>query len=316
MPLYTFVVSPEEQGDRIDKYLTACLGEAYSRSGLKPLFKEGAVLLNDKPAKPSALLAEGDTVAADVPEPVLPDILPEAIPLDILYEDDEVLVVNKARGMVVHPAPGHAAHTLVNAALYHCLRPDGSVALSGINGVLRPGIVHRIDKDTTGSLVLCKTDRAHRAIARQLEAHSMDRLYEALVYGILEEDTLTVDAPIGRDPAERKRMAVRKDGKDAVTHITVLQRFPSKDRSLPAVTHIACRLETGRTHQIRVHLAHLGHPVLGDPVYAGRRKSPFDGHGQYLHAKTLCFTHPVSGERICTEAPLPQDFLDVLSALA
>ncbi len=233
---------------------------------------------------------------------MIPDILPEDIPLDILYEDKDVIVVNKPKDMVVHPAPGHYSGTLVNALLYHCND------LSGINGVLRPGIVHRIDKDTTGALIACKNDKAHESLAAQLKEHSIEREYRAIVTGNIKEDTGTVNAPLGRDRKDRKRMAVDPlSGRNAVTHFEVIERFDK-------YTYIKCRLETGRTHQIRVHMAYIGHPVLGDEVYS-RTRSGFSLNGQTLHAGLLGFSHPTSGERITVTAPLPDYFTELLNTL-
>ncbi len=297
-----YIADADDDGERLDRVLTACL-QQYSRSYINKIVKEGNVLLNGKAAKPSARIAEGDRIDFHVPEKVIPDILPENIPLDILYEDDDVLVVNKPKGMVVHPAPGHYTGTLVNAVMYHC----GS-SLSGINGVLRPGIVHRIDRDTTGSVIVCKNDAAHRSIAAQLKAHTIVRRYCAICCGVLKDDDRTIDAPIARDPKERKRMAIVPGGKRAVTHVHVLKRFRE-------YTFVECRLETGRTHQIRVHMASIGHPLLGDEVYAGKRKWPFETQGQCLHAGILGFIHPRTGEYIETYAPIPdymQHILDVL----
>ena len=298
----TFTVTEEYEGERLDKVLHALTGEQ-SRSYLKTLIKDGRALLNGTPAKPSARLSEGDRIDLTIPEQVMPQILPENIPLDILYEDDDVLVVNKPRGMVVHPAPGHYTGTLVNAVMYHC---RGS--LSGINGVLRPGIVHRIDRDTTGSVIVCKNDAAHQSIAAQLKEHSILRRYFAIVYDNLSEDEIVIDKPLGRDPKERKKMAVRPDGKRAVTHCSVLERFGK-------YTYVTCRLETGRTHQIRVHMASIHHPLLGDEVYGGKRTSPFHTNGHCLHAGILGFVHPRTGAYIETEAPLPADFKDILERL-
>ena len=265
-----FTVPEDLDDERLDA-VVASLSEGQSRSYLKNLIKDGSVLLNGKTAKPSTKVRENDKISLVLPEKIIPDILPESIPLDILYEDDDILVVNKPKGMVVHPAPGHYSGTLVNAALYHC-----GDSLSGINGVMRPGIVHRIDRDTTGSVIICKNDAAHNSIAAQLQEHSIVRRYFAILYDNIVEDEFTVDAPLGRDPRDRKRMAVRSDGKRAVTHCRVLKRFGK-------YTYVECRLETGRTHQIRVHMAHVHHPLLGDEVYAGRRKSPFETQGQCLH---------------------------------
>lgn len=314
MNLLRFDVGEEEEGMRIDRYLVQELEEAYSRSYLKTLFAKDLILLNEKAVKPSCPVTAGDRILLSLPEQELPSIVPEDIPLSILYEDDDLLVVNKEKGMVVHPSHGHWSGTLVNAVMHHCLLPDGTYSLSGINGILRPGIVHRIDKDTSGALLICKTDAAHKIMADALKEHALERKYAALVYGILKEDTFTIDQPIGRDVKDRKKMAVRKDGKRAVTHVRVLERFEKKG-DLPAATLIECRLETGRTHQIRVHMAFCGHPVLGDPVYAGRRRSVLDGTGQFLHAKTLGFTHPRTGEEIHTEAPLPAVFEEALRRL-
>lgn len=297
-----FTVPEDLDDERLDA-VVASLSEGQSRSYLKNLIKDGSVLLNGKTAKPSTKVRENDKISLVLPEKIIPDILPENIPLDILYEDDDILVVNKPKGMVVHPAPGHYSGTLVNAVLYHC-----GDSLSGINGVMRPGIVHRIDRDTTGSVIICKNDAAHNSIAAQLQEHSIVRRYFAILYDNIAEDEFTIDAPLGRDPRERKRMAVRSDGKKAVTHCRVLKRFGK-------YTYVECRLETGRTHQIRVHMAHVHHPLLGDEVYAGRRKSPFETQGQCLHAGILGFIHPKTGEYIETHAPLPQYFEEILSKL-
>ncbi len=299
---FSFTISAEEAGERIDKVLASRI-PGQSRSYLKKLIKEGHIQMEGKALKPSTCAAGGEKVSVYLPVRMLPDILPEDIPLDILYEDSDVLVVNKPKDMVVHPAAGHYTGTLVNAVLFHC-----GNSLSGINGVLRPGIVHRIDKDTTGSIIICKNDTAHRSIAEQLANHSIVRRYRAIVLGNIKEDTLTVSRPIGRDPSDRKKMAVRPDGKSAVTHVKVLERFGD-------YTYIECRLETGRTHQIRVHLAWCRHPLLGDIVYGSRKKSSFTTYGQCLHAQILGFVHPVSGEYIETEAPLPAYFQNILNRL-
>ena len=274
-----------------------------TRSYLQKLLKDGSVQMNGKPVKASTKTAVGAVIALTIPEPEEPEILPENIPLDILYEDSDVILINKPKNMVVHPAAGHYTGTLVNALMYHC-RGD----LSGINGVLRPGIVHRIDKDTTGVLIVCKNDRAHNALAEQLKEHSITRKYHAIVCGNLKEDEGTVDAPLGRHPQDRKKMAiVRSGGKRAVTHYRVLERFGND-------TYIECQLETGRTHQIRVHMASLGHPLLGDEIY-GRAKSPFKLEGQTLHAMVLGFIHPTTGEYMEFEAPLPEYFEKLLEKL-
>ena len=298
-----YIVTEELDNERLDTVLTELMEHQHSRSYLKKLIKEDCVLLNHKPAKPSARVQEGDEIIIDLPENVLPDILPENIPLDILYEDDDVLVVNKPKGMVVHPAPGHYSGTLVNALMYHC-----GDSLSGINGVLRPGIVHRIDRDTTGSILVCKNDTAHRSIALQLQEHTIVRRYFAIVCDNIKEDEITIDAPIGRDVNVRKKMSIRPDGKRAVTHCKVLEQFGQ-------YTYVECRLETGRTHQIRVHMTSIGHPLLGDEVYGSRRTSPFATQGQCLHAGILGFVHPVTGLYIETHAPLPEYFDKILRRL-
>lgn len=300
----SFIVSEEEEGNRLDKVLLLEI-PGYSRNYLQGLLKDGNVLVNGKAAKASQKVKEEDVVSFSIPEKILPDIVPENIPLDILYEDSDVLVVNKPKGMVVHPAPGHYSGTLVNAIMYHC-----GTSLSGINGVLRPGIVHRIDRDTTGSLIVCKNDRAHQSIAGQLREHSIVRRYNAICYGVLPKDEYTIVGNIGRDRNDRKKMAVVSDGsgKPAITHVRVLARFAQ-------YTYVECRLETGRTHQIRVHMAHIGHPLLGDEIYAGSRKSPYRLQGQCLHARILGFRHPVTGEYIETEAPLPEYFRHLLEIL-
>ena len=271
-----------------------------TRSYLQKIIKDGNVLVNGEPKKSSYRLEDGDEVTADLPELKSPDIEPENIPLDILYEDDSILMVNKPKGMVVHPSAGHYTGTLVNAVLWHC---QGQ--LSGINGVSRPGIVHRIDKDTTGVLVVCKNDAAHNAVAAQLKEHSITRKYRAIVHGVIKEDEGTVDAPIGRHPTERKKMASGvKNGKRAVTHYRVLERFQG-------YTYVECQLETGRTHQIRVHMASIHHPLLGDTVY-GPAKDSHHLEGQTLHAMVLGLIHPVTGEYLEVEAPLPEYFENLL----
>ena len=296
-------LTAENQGERIDRFLSTNL-EDLSRSYIQKLVKEKGILVNGNPVKANYKVNAGDEICVQIPEPEPLDILPEDIPLDILYEDDDILVVNKPKGMVVHPAPGHYSHTLVNAVLYHC----GS-RLSGINGVLRPGIVHRIDMDTTGALVVCKTDTAHQSLAQQLKVHSITRRYRAVVHGNIKEDTGTVEGTIGRHPVERKKMAVNvRGGKEAVTHFKVLERFGN-------YTYIECQLETGRTHQIRVHLSSIGHPLLGDTLY-GPKRCPFPSlQGQTLHAMVLGFLHPVKGEYMEFTAPLPEYFEKLLEKL-
>ena len=295
-------VPPEFSDIRADRFLSEQLPDL-SRSRIQQLISDGSITVNGKAIKSSRKLVNGENVEVHIPEAAVIEILPENIPLDILYEDDDILIVNKPKGMTVHPAPGHPGGTLVNAVMYHC-----GDSLSGINGVVRPGIVHRIDKNTTGSIVICKNDAAHNSIAAQLQEHSIVRRYFAILYDNIAEDEFTVNAPLGRDPKDRKRMAVRSDGKKAVTHCKVLKRFGQ-------YTYVECRLETGRTHQIRVHMAYVHHPLLGDEVYAGRRKSPFVTQGQCLHAGILGFIHPRSGEYIETHAPLPQYFEEILSKL-
>ena len=302
MELLEFTAADEEAGVHIDR----CLSDKYedlSRSYLQKLLKDQGVTVNGKIVKANYKLQAGDLVQTTVPDLSEPDILPENIPLDILYEDDDVLVVNKPKGMVVHPANGHTSGTLVNAIMYHC---QGN--LSGINGVMRPGIVHRIDKDTTGALLVCKNDTAHRDLAQQLKDHTIKRRYRAIVSGNLKEDEGTVEGPIGRHPVDRKKMAINyKNGKDAVTHYKVLERFGN-------ATYIECRLETGRTHQIRVHMTSLGHPLLGDEIY-GSGKNPYHLQGQTLHAMVLGFVHPRTGEYMEFSAPLPEYFLNLLEKL-
>ena len=297
-----FIVENQE-GERIDRYLSDTF-EDRSRSYIQKLIKDDLVIVNQKPVKASYRLLLGDQVEITLPEVKEPDIVPENIPLDILYEDADVIIVNKPKQMVVHPSFGHYSGTLVNALMYHCGR-----GLSGINGMMRPGIVHRIDMDTTGSLVVCKNDMAHQSLAEQLKEHTIRRVYVAIVHGNVKEDDGTVDIPIGRHPIERKKMSTHtKSGKRAVTHYRVLRRFGE-------YTYIQCILETGRTHQIRVHMAHIGHPLLGDEVY-GPRRCPFSGlQGQTLHAKTLGFIHPGTGEYLEVDAPLPKYFLGLLDRL-
>lgn len=301
METFSFQIGVGEE-ERLDKWLSTALPEL-SRSYIQKCIGEGLALVNGKPCKANYRLRVDDEVAFRIPEAVEPVIEAEDIPLSVLYEDADILVVDKPKGMVVHPAPGHLHGTLVNAVLYHC-----KGQLSGINGVLRPGIVHRIDRDTTGSLIVCKNDLAHRAIAAQLKEHSLNRSYRAVVHGVLEKDEGTVDAPIGRDERDRKRMAVNeKNGKEAVTHYKVLSRFG-------AYTYIECRLETGRTHQIRVHMTSIGHPLLGDEVY-GSRKTAFRLQGQTLHAYELGFIHPSTQQFIEVKAPIPAYFSRLLEIL-
>ena len=289
-------------GERLDAFLARSV-EGLSRSAAQKLIEEGLVTRNGKPGKKNDKLNVGDAVSYEIPEPKAVDIAPKEMPLDIVYEDDDLLVINKPKGLVVHPAAGHSDDTLVNGLLY-ALGDD----LSGINGELRPGIVHRIDKDTSGLLAVAKNDLAHTVLASQLKDHSMARTYEAIVCGVMKEDSGTVDAPIGRHPSDRKKMCVtQRNSKPAVTHWEVIRRYRG-------YTHIRCKLETGRTHQIRVHMAYIGHPILGDTVY-GHKKPELGQSSQCLHAGTLCFAHPRDGHPVVVYAELPQYFQDVLEKL-
>ena len=292
-----------DSGLRIDKYLSS-VNEQLSRSYIQKLLKSGLVLVDGKPVKASYQVDEGDVISLDIPEAVEPEIEPENMDLDILYEDQDVILVNKPKGMVVHPAAGHYSHTLVNGLMHHC-----KDQLSGINGVMRPGIVHRIDMDTTGVIIACKNDMAHNSIAAQLKEHSITRRYQAIVHGVLKDDAGTVEGPIGRHSTDRKKMSINyNNGKSAVTHYKVLKRFRQ-------YTHVECRLETGRTHQIRVHMASIEHPLLGDLVY-GPGKCPIPGlQGQTLHAGVLGFIHPRTREYMEFTAPLPEYFAKLLNTL-
>ncbi len=302
MEQFIYQIGLEEADERLDKWISSVLPKL-SRSYIQKCIKENDVLVNLKPQKASYRLKLEDEIVFSVPEAVEPVIVAENIPLSVLYEDEDVLVVDKPKGMVVHPAPGHYSGTLVNAVMYHCRDH-----LSGINGVMRPGIVHRIDRDTTGSLIICKNDHAHREIAAQLKDHTITRKYRAIVHGVLKKDRGVVDAPVGRDPKERKRMAVNeKTGRHAVTHYLVLQRFQE-------YTYIECELETGRTHQIRVHMAYIGHPLLGDAVYC-HKKEPYHLEGQTLHAMVLGFMHPSTDRYLEVTAPLPAYFEHLLHIL-
>lgn len=295
-------VIADQSGERLDAFL-ARTGENLSRSAAQKLIEEGHVLRNGKPGKKNDRLNEGDRVSYSIPEAKPVDIVPTEMPLEIVYEDEDVLVINKPKGLVVHPAAGHSDDTLVNGLLYAM-----GDSLSGINGELRPGIVHRIDKDTSGLLAVAKNDYAHTMLASQLKDHTMARTYEAIVCGNLKEDSGTVDAPIGRHPSDRKKMCVTQRGsRNAVTHWEVVQRYRG-------YTHIRCKLETGRTHQIRVHMAYIGHPILGDTVY-GHKKPELGQTSQCLHAGALCFRHPRDGRPVMVFAPLPQYFQDVLEKL-
>ena len=289
-------------GERLDAFLARC-GENLSRSAAQKLIEEGQVKRNGKPGKKNDKLAQGDTIEYAIPEPKEVDIKPTQMQLDIAYEDDDLLVINKPKGLVVHPAAGHQDDTLVNGLLY-AMGDD----LSGINGELRPGIVHRIDKDTSGLLAVAKNDFAHAFLASQLKDHSMARTYEAIVCGSFREDSGTVDAPIGRHPSDRKKMCVtQRNSRNAVTHWEVVKRYRG-------YTHIRCKLETGRTHQIRVHMAHIGHPLLGDTVY-GHKKPELGQDSQCLHAGALCFRHPRDGRPVMVFAPLPEYFTQVIEKL-
>ncbi len=300
---YRYTVPPEQEGMRIDRFLAGELKE-HSRSYIQKLIKEGRVLLNDAPAKASSRLASDDGILLRVPPLQELSVLPEAMDLAILYEDADIILIDKPKNMVVHPCAGRYSGTLVNGLLDHC---KGN--LSGINGVLRPGIVHRIDKDTTGVIVACKTDLAHKNLADQLREHSITRTYEAIVFHNFTKEEGTVDAPIGRNPSDRTKMAVDvKNGRRAVTHYRVLDHLNHQ------YNHVECRLETGRTHQIRVHMASIHHPLLGDEVY-GPKKQGTHLNGQCLHARTLGFRHPRTGEYMEFEAPLPAYFTGLLKTL-
>lgn len=303
MEQFRFIIDEDLEGGRLDRVISDLTGPLISRSFLQKLIKDGKVFVNGQAKKASYNVKTDDDISFEVPDAEECRIVAENIPLDILYEDDDVIVVNKPKGMVVHPANGHYTGTLVNALLYHC-----KDSLSGINGVMRPGIVHRIDMNTTGSIIACKNDKAHLSIAEQLKEHSINRTYRAICYGVLEENEMTINAPIGRSVNDRKKMAIREGGKRAVTHIKVIERF--KD-----FTYVECKLETGRTHQIRVHMASINHPLLGDDVYCNRR-SKYRLEGQALHAYTLGFIHPTSGEYVETVAPVPQYMKDLLLELS
>ena len=297
----TYTVTATESGERIDALLAHEI-DALTRSQAARLIADGAVTLRCEPLKKNHRVTAGDVYVVEVPEPEETALVPQNIPLDVAFEDADVIVVIKPRGMVVHPAPGHPDSTLVNALLYHC-----GDSLSGVGGEKRPGIVHRIDMDTSGLIIAAKNDYAHRYLSAQLADHTLARTYEAVVCGNLREDSGTVDAPIGRCPADRKRMAVIPDGRSAITHWEVIARYNG-------YTHVRCMLETGRTHQIRVHMAHIGHPLLGDLVY-GRKRAEKGLEGQCLHAKELRFLHPRTGESVTVTSELPDYFRDVLKKL-
>lgn len=300
MNIEIFIANEQDMNKRLDLFLSEKI-ENMSRSYVQGLIEKESIKVNGKLKKSNYKLKLQDEISIEVPTPVELQVEGEDIPLDIIYEDSDVIVVNKPQDMVVHPAPGNYTGTLVNALLYHCKD------LSGINGVIRPGIVHRIDKDTTGILVVAKNDNAHNKLAEQLKNHSMTRTYYALVDGNVKQDEGTVNAPIGRHPVDRIKMAVVKDGREAVTHYKVIERFGD-------YTLVKCNLETGRTHQIRVHMAHIGHPLVGDNVY-GYKKQKFNLKGQVLHAKELGFIHPTSGEYIHFDSELPKYFIELLEKL-
>lgn len=303
MEKHCFTADIEHDDQRIDRYLTEMLPEQ-SRSFFQKLIRDGFVMVNHIIVKVNYRLKTGDIIEIDIPDAVPTEIVPENIPLDILYEDDDLLIVNKPKGMVVHPAVGHSTGTLVNAIMYHC---QGN--LSGINGEIRPGIVHRIDKDTTGSLIICKNDEAHRNIAEQIKEHSVTRRYVGVVAGTFSEESGTVEGAIGRHPNDRKRMTINeKNGKPAVTHYRVLQ-------TLKGASFMEFELETGRTHQIRVHMASISHPLLGDTVY-GNSKNPYKLQGQALHARTIGFIHPTTGEYIEVSAPIPEYMTELVRKLS
>ena len=302
MEEFCFLISEEQEEERIDKCIHSFMDQL-SRSYIQKLVKENQVTVNGENVKVSYKVKEDDCVKLLIPNAIELDIEPEDIPLDILYEDDDLVIINKPKGMVVHPSPGHYSHTLVNAVLFHC-----KGQLSGINGIMRPGIVHRIDMNTTGSIIVCKNDVSHNFIAKQLKDHTIIRKYRAIVHGVIKEDKGTIQADIGRHPTERKKMSTRStSGKHAVTHYTVLQRFSK-------FTYIECQLETGRTHQIRVHMSSIGHPLLGDEVYSNQ-KSPVRVEGQTLHAMIIGLIHPVTKEYLEVEAPLPDYFSHLLTIL-
>lgn len=297
-----WIVEDKFDNIRIDRYISEHM-ENVSRSYIQKLIKDGMVTANSKPVKANYKVQHGECIEINLPEPVSLDIEAQNIPLDILYEDEDVLLVNKPKDMVVHPSAGHMDGTLVNALLYHC-----KDSLSSINGVMRPGIVHRIDKDTTGVLIICKNDKSHNHIAEQLKVHSITRKYHAIVYNNLKDDTGTIDAPIGRHPVDRKKMAINyKNGKSAVTHYRVLERFGK-------YTYVECQLETGRTHQIRVHMSSIGHPLLGDEIY-GSQKQLYKTCGQVLHAKVFGFIHPSTGKYMEFETSLPEYFEELIIKL-
>ena len=303
--LYNIDIEQEAYDKRIDSFLSFSMPKV-SRTYIQKLIKNNYITVNNKSVKPNYKFSEGDVLSITIPSPELPDIVPENIPLDIVYEDDDIIVINKPKDMVVHPAPGHYNGTLVNALMYHCKEN-----LSGINGILRPGIVHRIDKDTTGLLIACKNDVAHLCISEQLAVHDIKREYHALVYGKLTEENGTIDKNIGRNKNDRKKMAVTTDGKRAVTHYKLLNSYNYKQQPY---SYVECKLETGRTHQIRVHMSSIGHPLVGDDIYCNR-KHPFNTNGQMLHAKTLGIIHPTKKEYMVFDSDIPEYFVNILNIL-
>lgn len=303
MESYTYTIDTDNIGKRVDKYISELLPNC-SRSFVQKLIKDNQLIVNNKSVKANYKLRQSDILELTIPKPKEIDILAENIPIDILYEDKDVLLVNKPQGMVVHPAPGHYTGTLVNAIMYHC-KED----LSGINGVMRPGIVHRIDKDTSGVLIICKNDNAHSCIAKQLKDHTITRKYNAIVYNNIKDDKGVINAPIGRHKINRKQMAINHtNGKEAITHYKVLDRMKQ-------YTYVELQLETGRTHQIRVHMTSIHHPLLGDPVY-GPKTDRFKLKGQALHARVLGFVHPSTNEYMEFEAPLPNYFKSLINKLS
>ena len=303
MQTESFEVQFEQEGERLDKFLSTIYPD-FSRAFFQKLIKNQKVWVNDQNQKASFPVHTDDLVKIEIPDAVETTIVPEDIPLDILYEDQDLLIVNKPKGMVVHPSAGHYTDTLVNAIMYHC-----KDSLSGINGKIRPGIVHRIDMDTTGSLIVCKNDEAHVDIAQQIKEHSVNRIYVGIVCGNVKDDEGTIEGPIGRHPIERKKMAINeKNGKPAITHYKVLERFGN-------YTYMQFKLETGRTHQIRVHMASIGHPLLGDALYSSNRSTFKNLQGQTLHAQTIGFIHPKTGEYMEFSAPLPEYFKKLISIL-
>ena len=297
----SFLVGEDEEGDRLDVYLSEQLGDM-SRSYIQKIIKDKKVEVNGKVEKAKYLVKEDDKIKIEIPTPKLLEVVAQDIPIDIVYEDNDVLIVNKPQNMVVHPAPGNYENTLVNAILYHC-----KDKLSSINGVIRPGIVHRIDKDTSGLLMIAKNNNAHNSLAEQLKDHSITREYEFICHGVVKEDKITVDKPLGRNPKDRLKMAIVKDGKRAVTHFEVIERFDN-------FTHMKARLETGRTHQIRVHALSINHPLLGDPIY-GPKNTKFKLEGQTLHARKLGFIHPTTSEYIEFNSELPDYFKNIIKKL-